>query len=130
LGLKGTLFAAELHILRARMRQGLLHKAQRGALALCLPVGYRRIHDGGVVLDPYDQVRDTLRTLFDQFAVLKNARAVQRYCQLHELSMPRYVQAGLDYGRVLWVRPTYQMFQQVLTSPVYAGIFVYGRRIL
>jgi DNA invertase Pin-like site-specific DNA recombinase len=129
LGLKGTLFAAELHILRARMRQGLLHKAQRGALALRLPVGYRRLHDGSVVLDPDEQVRQTLGSIFEQFARLKNARAVQRYFQLHELLMPRYVQAGLDYGRVVWVRPTYQMFQQVLTSPVYAGIFVYGRRI-
>jgi DNA invertase Pin-like site-specific DNA recombinase len=129
LGLKGTLFAAELHILRARMRQGLLHKAQRGALVLRLPVGYRRIHDGSVVLDADEQVRQTLQTIFEQFTQLKNARAVQRYFQVQQLLMPRYVQTGLDYGRVLWVRPTYQMFQQVLTSPVYAGIFVYGRRI-
>jgi len=39
LGLKGTLFSAELHILHARMRGGLLNKARRGALALRLPVG-------------------------------------------------------------------------------------------
>lgn len=129
LGLKGTLFAAELHILHARMRQGLLNKARRGALALRLPVGYRRQHDGTVVLDPDEQVRTTLQTLFAQFAQLKNARAVQRHFLEHGLLMPRYVQAGLDYGRIVWVRPTYQMIQQVLTSPVYAGIFVYGRRI-
>ncbi len=61
LGLKGTLFAAELHILRARMRGGLLNKARRGALALRLPVGYRRLRDGSVVLDPDEQVRTTLR---------------------------------------------------------------------
>lgn len=34
LGMKGTLFAAELHILRARMRGNLLAKARRGELAL------------------------------------------------------------------------------------------------
>ena len=39
LGVKGTLFAAELHILRARMRGNLLNKARRGELALRLPVG-------------------------------------------------------------------------------------------
>jgi len=43
--------------------------------------------------------------------------------------MPRYIQTGPDAGRLVWVRPTYQMIQQVLTSPVYAGIFVYGRRV-
>jgi len=129
LGLKGTLFAAELHILRARMRGGLLTKARRGALALRLPVGYRRLHDGTVVLDPDEQVRATLRTLFAQFDRLKNARAVQRHFREHGLQMPRYVQAGLDYGRLVWVRPTYQMIQQVLTNPAYAGTFVYGRRV-
>ena len=43
LGVKGTLFAAELHILHARMRGNLLNKARRGELALRLPVGYRRL---------------------------------------------------------------------------------------
>lgn len=129
LGLKGTLFSAELHILRARMRGGLLNKARRGALALRLPVGYRRLGDGSVVQDPDDQVRLTLQTLFAQFALLKTARAVQRYFRDHQLQMPRYIQSGPDAGRLVWVRPTYQMFQQVLTNPAYAGMFVYGRRV-
>src|SRR5215217_2917394 len=92
LGLKGTLFSAELHILRARMRGGLLNKARRGALALRLPVGYRRLGDGTVVLEPDEQVRLTLQTLFDQFAVLKTGRAVQRHFIEHDLRMPRLVQ--------------------------------------
>jgi DNA invertase Pin-like site-specific DNA recombinase len=129
LGLKGTLFAAELHILHARMRGGLLNKARRGALALRLPVGYRRLRDGSVVLDPDAQVRTTLQTLFAQFVQLNAARAVQRYFLEHGLQMPRYVQTGLDAGQLVWVTPTYQMIQQVLTNPVYAGLFVYGRRI-
>jgi DNA invertase Pin-like site-specific DNA recombinase len=129
LGLKGALFSAELHILRARMRGGLLNKARRGALALRLPVGYRRRGDGSVVQDPDEQVRTTLQTLFEQFALPKTGRAVQRYFRQHQLQMPRYIQTGPDTGRLIWVRPTYQMIQQILTSPVYAGIFVYGRRV-
>ena len=62
LGVKGTLFAAELHILHARMRGNLLNKARRGELALRLPVGYRRLGDGTVVLDPDDGVRDDAGT--------------------------------------------------------------------
>lgn len=129
LGLKGTLFAAELHILRARMRGGLLNKARRGALVLRLPVGYRRLRDGTVVVDPDEQVRTTLQTLFAQFSQLQAARAVQRYFLEHGLQMPRAVQCGPDAGALVWVRPTYQMIQQVLTNPVYAGLFVYGRRV-
>ena len=128
LGLKGTLFAAELHILRARMHGNLLNKARRGELALRLPVGYRRLHDGTVALDPDEQVRHTLDILFEQFSVLKSARAVQRYFYQHQLQMPRLIQQGPDFGRLFWITPTYQMIQQVLTNPVYAGVFVYGRR--
>jgi DNA invertase Pin-like site-specific DNA recombinase len=129
LGLKGTLFSAELQILHARMRGGLLNKARRGALAVRLPVGYRRLGDGTVALDPDEHVQATLNILFGQFDLLQNARAVQRYFLTHDLTMPRYVQYGPDAGRLFWIKPTYQMIQQVLTSPVYAGIFVYGRRV-
>jgi len=130
LGVKGTLFAAELHILRARMRGNLLNKARRGELALRLPVGYRRLGDGTVVLDPEEQVRQTLARILDRFAILRNARAVQRELNAQRLQMPRLIQAGADAGKLVWVQPTYQMIQQVLTSPVYAGMFVYGRRKL
>ncbi len=128
LGLKGTLFSAELHILRARMRGGLLNKARRGELALRLPVGYRRLPDGTVVLEPDEAVRGVLATIFAQFPQLGSARAVQRYLQAHGLQMPRHIQTGPDAGRIQWVAPTYQMVQMVLHSPVYAGLFVYGRR--
>ena len=53
---------------------------------------------------------------------------MQRYFLEHGLAMPRLIQQGAEAGRIAWVRPTYQMIQQVLTSPVYAGVFVYGRR--
>jgi len=128
LGLKGTLFSAELHILHARMRENLLNKARRGELALRLPVGYRRLYDSSVIQEPDEQVRHTLHILFEQFGVLKSARAVQRYFLRNHLDMPRLIQSRDNCGCLVWVKPTYQMIQQVLTSPVYAGVFVYGRR--
>jgi DNA invertase Pin-like site-specific DNA recombinase len=130
LGLKGTLFSAELHILQARMRGGLLNKARRGELSLRLPIGYRRLSDGKAVLEPDDQVRKTIELIFDQFTRLKNARAVQRYFIQHQIKMPRLIQKGPDAGSIRWVSPAYQMVQHVLLSPVYAGVFVFGRRKL
>jgi DNA invertase Pin-like site-specific DNA recombinase/DNA-binding transcriptional MerR regulator len=127
LGVKGTLFAAELHILQTRMRNSLLNKARRGELALTLPVGYRRLPDEPVTQEPDEQVQESLKTIFRQFDLLKSARGVQRYFQQNQLLMPRLVRVGLDKGKIIWKTPTYQMIQQVLTSPVYAGVFVYGR---
>jgi len=96
LGLKGTLFAAALDILRHRMRGNLLNKARRGELVVRLPVGYRRLHDGQAVLEPDAEVRQTLQLIFEQFVLLKNACAIQRYVYQPQLKMPRLVQAGAD----------------------------------
>jgi hypothetical protein len=75
-----------------------------------------------VVLDPDEEVRATLARVFERFALLRNGRAVQRDFAEHGLKMPRLIQHGAEAGRIVWVRPTYQMIQQVLTSPVYAGV--------
>src|SRR5215475_9332704 len=46
LGLKGTLSAWARHTMKARLTAGLLHKAQRGELALTLPTGLVRNGQG------------------------------------------------------------------------------------
>src|SRR5487761_2796365 len=64
LGLKGTMSEAELHVLRARLRGGILHKASRAALKLPLPVGLAYTDDATVALDPDAQIQHALRLLF------------------------------------------------------------------
>src|SRR5829696_3358434 len=127
LGVKGTLFAAELHILQARMRGGLINKAQRGALAVTLPIGFRRTAKDGVMLDPDEAVRLAIASVFERFGVLRNARAVQRHFLTNGLKLPRLIQSGPETGQIVWVRPSYQMLHRMLVNPAYAGTFVYGR---
>src|SRR3954451_538949 len=127
LGVKGTLFAAELHVLQARMHGALTRKAERGELAVALPIGYRRRPGGAVVQDPDDAVRLAISTVFERFAALGNARAVLRHFVDNGLLVPRMVQAGPDMGRIAWERPIYRMFHRMLVNPAYAGTFVYGR---
>src|SRR3954469_18929807 len=67
LGLKGTLSEAELHLLKTRMHEGRRAKAARGELFFNLPRGYIRHASGDVVLDPDEQVRATVRLVFDVF---------------------------------------------------------------
>jgi DNA invertase Pin-like site-specific DNA recombinase len=57
LGLKGTMSEAELHVMQARMRGGLVNKARRGELRLPLPVGFLYGTEGPVILDPDQQVQ-------------------------------------------------------------------------
>jgi DNA invertase Pin-like site-specific DNA recombinase len=59
LGLKGTMSEAELHVLRARLRGGILSKARRGELRCRLAVGFVYDAAGRVVLDSDQQVQET-----------------------------------------------------------------------
>src|ERR1700716_257057 len=56
LGLKGTMSEAELHVLKARLRGGILNKARRGEYRCPLPTGFVYDEAGNVVLDPDAQI--------------------------------------------------------------------------
>ncbi|WP_233553419.1 serine integrase family protein [Teichococcus wenyumeiae] len=127
LGVKGSLFAAELHVLQAWIWGALLSKAERGELTVALPVGYRRRPEGAVVHDPDDAVRLAIGSVFERFAALGNARAVLRHFLDHGLAFPRLVGSGPEMGRIVWERPIYRMIHRVITNPAYAGSFVYNR---
>src|SRR6201987_2956613 len=60
LGLKGTMSEAELHLIRARMRGGVLNKAKRGELETPLPFGFAYDDVGREALDPDQQVQQAV----------------------------------------------------------------------
>jgi len=128
LGLKGTMSEAELHILKARMHAGRLAKAQRGELALVLPMGYVRRPSGEVILDPDEQARSVMRLIFDTFERLGTLHSLLRYLVAHEIRMPVRLRSGPSKGELDWRRPNRYSLSEVLKSPIYAGAYVYGRR--
>jgi DNA invertase Pin-like site-specific DNA recombinase len=128
LGLKGTMAEAELHLLKQRMQSGRLNKARRGELALPLPTGYVRRPSGEVVLDPDEQVRAVVGLIFDKFTELKTTHGVLRYLVDHGIEIGIRLHEGPDKGELEWRRPNRMTLQNVLHSPVYAGIYAYGRR--
>jgi len=75
LGLKGTMSEAELHVLRARLRGGIVNKARRGELEIPLPVGFVYDAVGRVGLDPDQQVQATIRAFFQTFRRTGSATA-------------------------------------------------------
>ena len=89
LGLKGEMSAAELHVIRGRLRGGLLNKAKRGELAMRLPLGLAYDDAGRVILDPDQQVQQAFRLLFETFRRVGTAFGVVRvFCQ-QALRFPR-----------------------------------------
>ena len=94
LGLKGTISELELHTIRSRLTAGLLAKAERGELALTLPVGFVRDVSGVVTKTPDLEVQARIALVFDTF--LKRRTAVRVVRTLHERVANRADMEGFD----------------------------------
>jgi DNA invertase Pin-like site-specific DNA recombinase len=127
LGLKGTMSEAELHVLRARLQGGLLNKARRGELKLPLPVGLVYDARDRVVLDPDQQVQDSLRTFFQTFQRVGTASATVKFFRQETLLFPRRLRRGVRKDELVWGPLEHSRALQALHNPRYSGTYVWGR---
>jgi DNA invertase Pin-like site-specific DNA recombinase len=127
LGLKGTMSEAELHVLRARLIGGMLNKARRGELQKRIPIGFVYDAAGRVVLDPDQQVQQTIRVFFETFRRTGSATATVKRFREEGLSFPRRYWHGPRKGEVVWGPLDHPRTLWALHHPRYAGAFVYGR---
>jgi DNA invertase Pin-like site-specific DNA recombinase len=123
LGLKGTLSEWERHTMKARLHAGLLHKAERGALALQLPTGLVRNSQGAVHKIPNQEVQARLLLVFETFLQCRSASKVVEVFNTHNLLLPRRDR----FGDLLWKAPRVAAILSILKHPAYAGAFTYGR---
>jgi DNA invertase Pin-like site-specific DNA recombinase len=126
LGLKGTMSEAELHILKARLVGGVLSKAQRAELKMPLPVGLVYDEDDRVMLDPDQQVQQSLRMFFATFERTGSAWATVQAFRREGWKFPKRGQAGT--GEIAWQALSHNIALDTLHNPRYAGAFCFGRR--
>jgi len=130
LGLKGTMSEAELHVLRARLRGGILNKARRGELEMRLPIGFVYTPEGRVALDPDVQVREAIRAVFRLYRETGAAIATVKAFRQRGLLFPRRVTAPSKYrppGELVWRELDHDRALWLLHHPRYAGAFCFGR---
>jgi DNA invertase Pin-like site-specific DNA recombinase len=127
LGLKGTMSEAELHVLRARLRGGILSRARRGELKQMLPIGFVYDVEDRVMLDPDTQVQAAVRLLFTTFRRTGSCLAVAKAFHEQELAFPRRIRSGPKKGHLHWGELLQCRVQQIIHNPRYAGAFVFGR---
>ena len=118
---------AELHVLRARLRGGILNAARRGALRTPLPVGMSYDQTGAVVLDPDAQVRRSIEHLFATFARTGSASATVKHFREQHLRFLRRPRGAPRKGEVLWETLRHWRVLRVLDNPRYVGIYCFGR---
>jgi DNA invertase Pin-like site-specific DNA recombinase len=125
LGLKGTMSEAELHVLNARLRGGILNKVRRGEYRCPLPTGFVYDQAGNVVLDPDAQIRETIAYFFETFSRVGSACQTVKAFRKEGLLFP----SRLRIGDATVLRPlTASTALRMLNNPRYAGAYVYGRR--
>ncbi len=126
LGLKGTMSEAELHVLKARLRGGILNKVRRGEYRCVLPTGFVYDGSGAVVLDPDAQVRETIVHFFETFARVGSAHQTVKAFRAEGLRFPSRLR-GPTAGVIF--RPlTASAAMRTLSNPRYAGAYAYGQR--
>jgi DNA invertase Pin-like site-specific DNA recombinase len=128
LGLKGTMSEAELHVLKARLRGGVLNKARRGEYACPLPTGFVYTAAGDVALDPDAQVRETIAHFFDTFSRVGSAHRTVRRFREAGIRFPSRVHTRGVGAQVVYRPLTLSAANRVLHNPRYAGTYAYGRR--
>jgi len=125
LGLKGTLSESELHVLRARLNDGIRNKAARGELRRGLPVGFVwGDEDGEVLFHPDEAVVTAIKSVFERFAETGSARRVWLWFRTEGVKFPLQMH---EHAEIRWVEASYHAIHRVLTNPVYAGAYVYGK---
>lgn len=123
LGLKGSLNEYELDLLRQRSLEARYEKARRGELIVSAPVGFLKTDDQRLEMNPDQRIQERIRLVFRKFLELGSIRQVLLWFLEEELQVP----ASDPHGSVHWRRPRYGSFYHILTNPMYAGAYVFGR---
>jgi DNA invertase Pin-like site-specific DNA recombinase len=126
LGLKGTMSEAELHVLKARLRGGVLNKVRRGEYRCVLPTGFAYDAAGNVVLDPDAQVRETIARFFETFVRVGSAHQTVKAFRDEGLRFPSRLRAPAS--GVVFNPLTASAAIRTLRNPRYAGAYAYGQR--
>ena len=126
LGMKGTISEMELSLLRQRSVEALKLKAARGELYTIVAIGYIRSAGDRIEKDPDLRIREAIAGVFSKFTELRSVRQVLLWLRQESINLPVAIH-GPDGRSVQWKAPIYNTVLHILTNPVYAGAYAYGR---
>ena len=127
LGMKGTMSELELSLLRARSMEALKQKARRGELFFAVAVGYVKVGRDKIEMDPDLRVREAIGLVFTRFAEMQSIRQVFLSLRGDQIALPCINSKNSGQHQLLWKLPVYATVNNLLTNPVYAGAYAFGR---
>src|SRR5438093_8772816 len=111
--------------MKQRLVEAMHSKAKRGEFCFRLPPGYEWDEAGRMVKTPDEQVCSVIELMFARFEQWGTIHRVQSSMVEDGLQVPI---VGGPRQRLRWGRPAYAYLRRILTHPVYAGVYCYGRR--
>ena len=126
LGMKGTMSEMELSLFRQRSLEALKQKARRGELFLTVAIGYLKTSHDRIEKDPDRRVQEAIMLVFGKFAELQTVRQVHLWMRQERLPLPA-TEYGPEGRKIVWKLPVYNTLHHMLTNPIYAGAYVFGR---
>jgi hypothetical protein len=109
-----------------RTQEALRLKSARGDLHTSVAMGYTRGADDRWEQDPDLPIREALSLVFRKFGEIGSVRQLALWLRQERIDLPMV--AYSPQGRVVqWSPPRYNTVHRLLTNPVYAGAYVFGR---
>jgi DNA invertase Pin-like site-specific DNA recombinase len=124
--MKGTMSEMELSVLRQRSLEALKQKARRGELFMTVAIGYVRVSHNRIEKDPDRRVGEAIALIFAKFAEMQSVRQVHLWFRHERIPLPA-VTYGAEGRLIEWKLPVYNTILHILTNPIYAGAYAFGR---
>lgn len=126
LGLKGTMSEFEATLIRQRSIEAIHQKARRGELRIPVPSGFCWTSNGKIEKRPDQRVQQAIQLVFDKMTELGSMRRVLIWFRQENVSLPVFPSHAGE-PQMVWKLPFYQNIQAILTNPVYAGVYAFGK---
>jgi excisionase family DNA binding protein len=126
LGMKGTMSEMELSVLRQRSLEALKQKARRGELFMTVAIGYVRVGNNSIEKDPDRRIAQAITLVFAKFTEMQSVRQVHLWLRHERIPLPA-VTYGAEGRVIAWKLPVYNTILHILTNPIYAGAYAFGR---
>jgi hypothetical protein len=126
LGLKGTMSEFEATLIRQRSFEAIQQKARRGELRIPVPVGFCWSLTGKIEKHPDQRVQQAIQLALEKMSELGSMRQVLIWLRQHNVCLPICSSDGGESG-IIWKLPLYQNIQAILTNPIYAGAYAFGK---